>query len=284
MKVLHTIAQVREVISQHKSQGQSVGFVPTMGNLHQGHLSLVEAASRSCDIVLMSIFVNPLQFGPNEDFDAYPRTLAADIEKLSTTQCAYVFAPSVNEMYPNGQADFTNVSVPAVSEGACGGSRPGHFDGVATVVTKLFNIVQADRAFFGKKDFQQLAVIRKFVADLNVPTEIVGCETVRESDGLAMSSRNQYLTDENRANAPALYRTLQTIKTSLQEGLITDFDRLIELGNQQLSKAGFEPDYIEIRDANTLRMAQKDTHDFVVLAAARLGKARLIDNIDFSIR
>lgn len=284
MQVLHTIAQVRSVVSQHRAQGQSIGFVPTMGNLHEGHLSLVRAAEKVCDVVLMSIFVNPLQFGPNEDFDAYPRTLEADVAQLSETGCAYVFAPSVNEMYPNGQLSMSSVYVPDVSEGACGGSRPGHFDGVATVVTKLFNTVQADKAFFGKKDFQQLAVIRKCVADLNSPTEIIGCETVRESDGLAKSSRNQYLTASERESAPALYRTLETMKTTLQEGLITDFERLKALAIAQLEKAGFQPDYIEFRDALSLQPATKDTTDIVILAAAKLGKARLIDNIDFSLR
>ena len=206
MNTVKTLRELRAAVAQARAEGKQIGFVPTMGNLHAGHVSLVEIAAQRADFVVASIFVNPLQFGAGEDLDKYPRTLAADQEKLLAAGCHLLFHPDVAEIYPHGMGDQTRVSVPGVSEGLCGASRPGHFEGVATVVTKLFNMVQPDLAVFGEKDYQQLAVIRALVQDLNMPIQIIGAPTQRAEDGLALSSRNGYLSDEQRAAAPALYR------------------------------------------------------------------------------
>lgn len=208
MNTVKTVRELRAAVARARNEGKRIGFVPTMGNLHSGHVALITKASQRADFVVASIFVNPLQFGAGEDLDKYPRTLAADQEKLLQAGCHLLFAPSVEEMYPDGMTGQTRVSVPQLSEGLCGASRPGHFEGVATVVSKLFNMVQPDLAIFGQKDFQQLAVIRALVHDLNMPIQIIGEPTVRAADGLALSSRNGFLSEEQRAVAPVVYRGL----------------------------------------------------------------------------
>ncbi|UFQ96873.1 pantoate--beta-alanine ligase [Pseudomonas wenzhouensis] len=278
MNMVKTLRELRAAIAQARAEGKQIGFVPTMGNLHAGHVSLVEIAAQRADFVVASIFVNPLQFGAGEDLDKYPRTLAADQEKLLAAGCHLLFHPDVAEIYPHGMGDQTRVSVPGVSEGLCGASRPGHFEGVATVVTKLFNMVQPDLAVFGEKDYQQLAVIRALVQDLNMPIQIIGAPTQRAEDGLALSSRNGYLSDEQRAAAPTLYRGLQTIAEELRRGA-RDYARLIETAQAQQRTAGFIPDYLEIRNAVNLRPAQVDDRHLVILTAAQLGSTRLIDNL-----
>ena len=278
MNTVKTVRELRAAVARARGEGKRIAFVPTMGNLHSGHAALVTKAAQRADFVVASIFVNPLQFGVNEDLDAYPRTLAADQERLLQAGCNLLFAPTVDEMYPDGMSVQTRVSVPQLSEGLCGASRPGHFEGVATVVSKLFNMVQPDLAVFGEKDFQQLAVIRAMVRDLNMPIQIIGEPTVRAEDGLALSSRNGYLTPEQRVTAPALYRTLQHIGAALGRGQ-RDFAALAAEGLAQLTAAGLRPDYLEIRHAVSLRPALIDDRDLVVIAAAYLGNTRLIDNL-----
>lgn len=278
MTTVKTLRELRAAIAQARAEGKQIGFVPTMGNLHAGHVSLVQIAAQRADFVVASIFVNPLQFGAGEDLDTYPRTLAADQEKLLAAGCHLLFHPDVAEIYPHGMSNQARVIVPGVSEGLCGASRPGHFEGVSTVVTKLFNMVQPDLAVFGEKDYQQLAVIRALVQDLNMPIQIIGAPTQRAEDGLALSSRNGYLSKEQRAAAPALYRGLQAIAEELQRGA-RDYARLIDSTQAQQRAAGFIPDYLEIRNAVNLRPAQLDDHHLVVLTAAQLGSTRLIDNL-----
>lgn len=278
MITVKTVRELHAAVSRARSEGKRIAFVPTMGNLHAGHAALVTRAAQRAEFVVASIFVNPLQFGAGEDLDKYPRTLAADQEKLLAAGCHLLFHPDVAEIYPHGMGDQTRVSVPGVSEGLCGASRPGHFEGVATVVTKLFNMVQPDLAVFGEKDYQQLAVIRALVQDLNMPIQIISAPTQRAEDGLALSSRNGYLSDEQRAAAPALYRGLQTIAEELRRGA-RDYARLIETAQAQQRTAGFIPDYLEIRNAVTLRPAQIDDRHLVILTAAQLGSTRLIDNL-----
>ena len=282
MNTVKTVLELRAAVARARGDGKRVAFVPTMGNLHEGHVALVEKAGQRADFVVASIFVNPLQFGPNEDLAKYPRTLVADQEKLVAAGCQLLFHPDVEEMYPHGQEGQTRVSVPGVSEGLCGGSRPGHFEGVATVVTKLFNMVQPDLAVFGEKDFQQLAVIRTLVRDLNMPVQIIGEPTVRAEDGLALSSRNGYLSAEQRAAAPALYRTLQQLASAIRDGN-RDFAQLIEAGQASLVSAGFRPDYLEIREASSLRPAEANDTKLVILGAAFMGTTRLIDNLAFQL-
>lgn len=282
MNTLHTIAQLRAAVGRAREEGKRIGLVPTMGNLHAGHVALVERALQRTDYVVVTIFVNPLQFGPNEDLDSYPRTLADDQAKLLEAGAHLVFAPSVNEMYPEGMQGHTIVSVPVVSEGLCGASRPGHFNGVSTVVSKLFNIVQPDLAIFGQKDYQQLAVIRKMTHDLCLPIQIMGEPTVRAEDGLALSSRNGYLTDAERQIAPRLYQTLRQIAADIQAGQ-RDYSALVEQARDTLVKAGMRPDYLDLRDARSLEPVNADTRHMVVLAAAFLGKTRLIDNLCFDL-
>lgn len=278
MNTVHTVAQLRAALARARQEGKRIGLVPTMGNLHEGHIALVEMALQCTDHVVVSIFVNPLQFGPNEDLDSYPRTLAEDQRRLLDAGAHTVFAPSVNEMYPEGMQGHTLVSVPVVSDGLCGASRPGHFDGVATVVTKLLNMVQPDVAVFGEKDFQQLAVIRKMALDLCLPVQIMGAPIVRAADGLALSSRNGYLDENERRVAPQLYQTLQQLAGQLLAGR-RDFDTLLEEARQQLQQAGFRPDYLELRDTTTLQPADEHSRDITILAAAFLGRTRLIDNL-----
>ncbi|WP_114416661.1 pantoate--beta-alanine ligase [Marinospirillum perlucidum] len=277
MHILNDIKELRSTLKELRRQGKTLALVPTMGNLHQGHLRLVEEARRHADLVIASIFVNPLQFGPGEDFDNYPRTLEEDAQKLTLAGCDYLFAPSVGDVYPEGQENQTQVRVPQVSEGLCGQKRPGHFDGVATVVTKLFNFVQPDVACFGQKDYQQLAVIRKLVKDLDFPIRIIGVPTQRDSDGLALSSRNAYLSDEERKKASGLYATLKSTGQKLAAGN-HNFHELTHQARARLAELGFYPEYVEIR-ALDLGPARMDAKEWVLLAAARLGKARLIDNL-----
>jgi len=280
METSTTIADVRAHVARWHAAGHRVVFVPTMGNLHAGHVSLLEAARRHGDKFIASIFVNPMQFGPNEDFAHYPRTPAQDASMLAEAGCNLMFMPEVGEIYPNGAANATRVEVPGISSILCGELRPGHFEGVATIVAKLFHIVDPDAAIFGEKDFQQLTVIRRMVADLCLRVEIVGAPTVREGDGLAMSSRNQYLDEAQRRLAPSIYRQLQQAVAALASGS-REFAKIEAAGRAALDGAGFRTDYFSIRDALSLAPAQPDTKRFAVMAASRLGKARLIDNIQW---
>ncbi|WP_448649508.1 pantoate--beta-alanine ligase [Pseudomonas corrugata] len=282
MNTVKTVRELRAAVARARSEGKRIAFVPTMGNLHCGHVALVTKAAQRADFVVTSIFVNPLQFGAGEDLDKYPRTLPADQEKLLQAGCHLLFAPSVEEMYPDGMAGQTRVSVPQLSEGLCGASRPGHFEGVATVVSKLFNMVQPDLAVFGQKDFQQLAVIRALVHDLNMPIQIIGEPTVRAEDGLALSSRNGFLSPEQRAVAPEVYRSLSRIAEAIRQGR-RDFPTLIAEQLKQLEAAGMRPDYLEIREARTLRPATPEDRDLVILVAAFLGTTRLIDNLHLDL-
>ena len=271
-------ADLRRIVGEWRRERLVVGLVPTMGNLHAGHASLVEAAAARADRVVVTIFVNPLQFGPSEDFASYPRTLEADLARLSGPGCDLVFAPDEATMYPGGRDGVTRVEVPGISEHLCGARRPGHFTGVATVVAKLFNLVTPDVAVFGEKDFQQLAVIRRMARDLCFPVEIVGAPTVREADGLAMSSRNGYLTRQEREKAPALYKTLVSTAEALQAG-DRGFVALQQQGMDNLRTAGLDPEYFEVRRRDDLGDPDASDRRLVLLAAARLGRARLIDNI-----
>jgi pantoate--beta-alanine ligase len=272
-----TIAAVRERVRGWRAQGRRIAFVPTMGNLHAGHMSLIQAARQHGERFVASIFVNPMQFGPNEDYAHYPRTPHEDEAMLAAAGCDLMFMPDVAEIYPNGPENAARVEVPVLSQILDGEFRPGHFQGVATVVTKLLNIVEPDAAIFGEKDFQQLTVIRRMVADLCMPMAIIGATTVREADGLAMSSRNQYLTVTERGTAPIIHQQLQLARTRLLAGVA---DRDVETaGLAALSTAGLRPDYFVVRDAANLQPALPDSPERVVLVAARLGKARLIDNL-----
>ena len=274
----HTVADLRLRLQRWRNIGQSVALVPTMGNLHAGHIALVKHANRLADRVVVSIFVNPMQFGPKEDFGAYPRTPEADRLQLAVAGTDLLFTPEVEEVYPGGMEGVTRVEVPAFSGILDGASRPGHFTGVATVVAKLFNMVQPDVAVFGEKDYQQLLVIRRMAADLCLPIQIVGHPTVREADGLAMSSRNQYLSKSERAQAPLLQRVLRDTEKALREGA-RGYATLQQQAVEKLTAGGFRPDYVEIRQADTLAPPGEDEKRFVVLGAAWLGKARLIDNL-----
>ncbi|MGP9764497.1 pantoate--beta-alanine ligase [Halomonas sp. AOP13-D3-9] len=276
MRTLRDIDQLRSTLRDYRQRGQRIALVPTMGNLHAGHLALVACARQHADIVVASLFVNPMQFGPGEDLDGYPRTFNADQAQLIEAGCDVLFAPAASSLYPNGLDAQTRVHVPVVGEGLCGGSRPGHFDGVSTVISMLFNLVQPDIACFGEKDYQQLAVIRKLVRDLHMPIEIIGVPIVRAEDGLALSSRNGYLSREERAIAPVLYRTLCTLRDALEHG--DAIDKVLHQGKTALYDAGFTPDYLELRDAS-LAPVSPATRQAVLLAAAKLGPARLIDNL-----
>jgi len=283
MQTIHNTAELRQVIQAYKQTGKSIAFVPTMGNLHEGHLSLIDAAKAQADIVVASIFVNPMQFGENEDLDAYPRTLEADSEALATRGCQILFAPSAKEVYPNGTHAETRVDVPSLVNHHCGASRPGHFIGVATVVTKLFNMVQADVAVFGEKDFQQLAVIRKMAQDLCMPIRIIGVPISREPSGLARSSRNGYLTSEEKKAAAKIYQTLLRCKKALEEGE-SSFEYLRKKSIDELKTEGFEKDYFNIANPITLEAASAEDNECVILVAAWLGTTRLIDNISVQLK
>lgn len=271
------ISHVRKQINKWKQQGNKIAFVPTMGNLHAGHLALLEKAKELADKAIVSIFVNPIQFDQEKDLQAYPRTLSDDKDKLLASGCDLVFTPSVDELYPNG-SHITRVEVPKISELLEGEYRPGHFSGVSTVVSKLFNIVMPDIAVFGEKDFQQLMIIKKMVADLDMPVEIIGLPTIREPDGLAMSSRNGYLTSQERLIAAKFYKELQSLHKKLKEGC-KDFMELQQLSIKKLNKAGFKADYIEIRKESDLMPVSAEDTDMVILGSVWLGKARLIDNV-----
>ena len=280
MIILHTIQEIRQFVRDHRAQGRTIGFVPTMGYLHEGHLSLVREAKDQCDIAVMSIFVNPLQFGPNEDFDRYPRDLERDAQLAESAGVDAIFAPSVDEMYPAGNGKvLTHVDVDHVTDSLCGATRPGHFRGVSTVVTKLFNIVLPDRAFFGLKDAQQVVVLQQMVRDLNQPVEVVPCPILREPDGLAMSSRNVFLSPEERAQALVLNRSLREAQELFQEGerdagkLAAHVSALIS--GQPLS----DIDYVQIVSMRDLAPLQGPiTEDALLALAVRFGKTRLIDN------
>jgi pantoate--beta-alanine ligase len=281
MRTVHSLKELRSILRNYRQQGKTIGLVPTMGNLHEGHISLVRKASEAADIVVTSIFVNPMQFGANEDLDKYPRTLQEDQDKLAEAGNTLVFAPSVEEVYPEGMARQTKVLVPEVSEGHCGASRPGHFEGVATVVAMLFNMVQPDVAVFGEKDYQQLAVIKKMVRDLMIPVNVVGAPTVREEDGLAKSSRNGYLSEEERATAPIVFQTLNRVAEQLQQGR-SDFQALEQEAQNVLADAGLRPDYFNIVSSQTLKPATDEDRELTLLVAAFLGTTRLIDNLSLS--
>lgn len=275
MKTETTIQGLTASLSKARGSRKTIGFVPTMGNLHEGHLNLVREARSLCDIVVVSIFVNPIQFGPNEDFDNYPRTLEQDSHLLAEVGCDIVFAPSVEQMY-GGQPRLTNISVSEITQYLCGANRPGHFDGVAVVVTKLFNIVQPNFAFFGQKDYQQLAVIKQLVQDLNMPIEVIGVPIARAADGLALSSRNGYLSKEHRNIAPTIYQSLKNAESNLKNAeQLTDVLKKIQL---ELLSAGFEVDYVEARTP-ALQAVEQFDQDIVLFVAAKIGKTRLIDNL-----
>lgn len=285
MQIIHTVTELTNALKSRTS----VALVPTMGNLHAGHIHLVEIAKQHAACVVVSIFVNPLQFGANEDLANYPRTLQADCEKLDAAGADIVFAPNVEEMYPDFNAETNDlgqsmiISAPPIARELCGASRPGHFDGVATVVMKLFNIVQPQVAVFGKKDFQQLFIIRELVRQFNLPIKIIAGDTVREPSGLAMSSRNGYLTPEQKAHACMLHACLKEIVASILHGC-SDYAALEQVSAQTLNNNGWLTDYVSVRSARTLLPASIDDAELVVLAAARIGNTRLIDNIEFTTK
>ena len=275
MKTETTIQGLAASLNPARAARKIIGFVPTMGNLHEGHLSLVREARQLCDVVVVSIFVNPIQFGPNEDFDNYPRTLEQDSQLLAEAGCDIVFAPSVEQMYGKNPR-LTNISVSEITEDLCGLQRPGHFDGVAVVVTKLFNIVQPNYAFFGQKDYQQLAVIRQFVRDLNIPLEVIGVPIVRAEDGLALSSRNGYLSEQERKTAPVIYQSLKNAEQALQQG--KKLSEVLANIKAALTQAGFVVDYVEARTPE-LQKIDEFNQEIVLFVAAKLGSTRLIDNM-----
>ncbi|MGR5240818.1 pantoate--beta-alanine ligase [Photobacterium damselae] len=277
MQTFADIASMREQVRTWRREGRRIAFVPTMGNLHDGHMRLVRKARKYADIVVVSIFVNPMQFDKPEDLQNYPRTLDDDLTKLDAEHVDVVFTPTPEMMYPQGLESQTFVEVPILSQMLEGALRPGHFRGVATIVTKLFNVVQPDVACFGEKDYQQLALIRQMVKDMAMDIEIVGVPTVRELDGLALSSRNGYLTVDERQRAPVLARTMRWVSSQMRGGR-TDYDDLIVDANDQLRAAGLQPDASFIRDAVTLQPVSETSTKAVILMAAQLGKARLIDN------
>ena len=277
MKIIHTIKELRD----WRREAGSVAFVPTMGNLHEGHLALVREAAKRADNVVVSIFVNRLQFGQGEDFDRYPRTLEQDAAKLAGEGVAVLFAPNEQELYPRVAQQY-NVEPPNLQNELCGAFRPGHFRGVATVVAKLFNIVEPDYACFGKKDYQQLAILQGMAADLNFRVEIVPVDIGRAADGLALSSRNQYLSEAERKQAPQLYRELQAVARAVENGN-RDYAALEQQAAANLKQAGWQVDYVEIRHAGNLQVAHVGDSELVVLAAARLGNTRLIDNVEIHL-
>lgn len=279
MKTETTIQGLTASLSPARSSRKSIGFIPTMGNLHQGHLNLVREARKLCDVVVVSIFVNPIQFGPNEDFDNYPRTLEQDSHLLAEVGCDIVFAPSVEQMYGK-HTRLTNITVSDITNDLCGLQRVGHFDGVAVVVTKLFNIVQPNFAFFGQKDYQQLAVIKQLVRDLNMPIEVIGVPIARAEDGLALSSRNGYLSEQERQTAPVIYQSLKTAEHDLLAG--QTLSNVLSQIRTSLTEAGLVVDYVEARSPMLQKVDQFD-QDVVLFVAAKLGKTRLIDNLQIKL-
>ena len=282
MQTVHTIAQLRSAVDQWRARRERVALVPTMGNLHDGHLQLIKHAARAADKVVVSIFVNPTQFGPQEDFAAYPRTLKQDSLQLAENGVQLLFAPELEELYPHGVDDTVRVEVPGLSDILCGVSRPGHFAGVATVVTKLLNAVRPHVAVFGEKDYQQLLVVRRLVSDLCLNIEILAEPTIREADGLAMSSRNDYLSAEERRQAPQLYQTLRWLGEQLASG--SSYDSLAAQGMEMLRECGLHPDYVAIRRAEDLQPPQAADSRLIILAAAWLGRTRLIDNLAVTLK
>lgn len=282
MEVVTNLSALNEALARFEAAGNSTAFVPTMGNLHAGHISLVERGLALADTVVVSIFVNPMQFGPSEDLDAYPRTLQADIDKLQAAGAALLFAPSPDCIYPDGVAAHTQVIVPGLTDVLCGASRPGHFDGVSSVVCKLLNMVAPDIAIFGEKDLQQLLVIRKMVTDLCLPVRIEGVGIARDTDGLALSSRNGYLSPAEREVAPGLQHSLQMCAEHIRNGA-QNFAALCQDAKSSLSAAGFIPDYFEIRRSNDLQLARPGDTSIAIFAAAKLGKTRLIDNLQLTV-
>ncbi|ECF6884242.1 pantoate--beta-alanine ligase [Salmonella enterica subsp. enterica serovar Newport] len=277
MLIIETLPLLRQHIRRLRQEGKRVALVPTMGNLHDGHMKLVDEAKARADVVFVSIFVNPMQFDRPDDLVRYPRTLQEDCEKLNKRKVDYVFAPAVEEIYPQGMEGHTYVDVPGLSTMLEGASRPGHFRGVSTIVSKLFNLIQPDIACFGEKDFQQLALIRKMVADMSHDIEIVGVPIIRAKDGLALSSRNSYLTAEQRKIAPGLHNVMNSIAEKLIAGN-RELQEIIAIAEQELNEKGFRADDIQIRDADTLQELTETSKRAVILAAAWLGQARLIDN------
>lgn len=265
-----------------KQKGQRIGFVPTMGNLHAGHFALIELARENSDIVVSSIFVNPTQFGPNEDYARYPRTEQSDLDGLENAGCDAVFLPTADVMYPFGSKNYVQMHVPGITDILCGAHRPGHFNGVATVVARLFNMVQPDIAVFGRKDYQQLQVIRYMTREMSFPVEIIPAPTLREESGLAMSSRNQYLSAEDRVTAAEIYRTLQMMRESYLQGIAAE--QIEQKAYERLQSFGFDVDYAELRSAELGSLARAQSSKRVALIAARLGLTRLIDNIEFDSR
>ena len=278
MIVAQTKQELDERLAEWRQHDERIALVPTMGNLHAGHASLVELARKHAEKVVVSIFVNPTQFGEDEDFAEYPRTLEHDTRCLKKPAADVIFAPNIETMYPLGLEDATSILVPRITENFCGASRPGHFDGVTSVVARLFALVQPDMAIFCQKDYQQQLVIRHMSLDLNLPVKIITGETIREDDGLAMSSRNQYLDDDERANAPVLYQVLSGVAEELQRGR-QNREELESKSVKKLSDAGFSVEYFSIRRAQDLQIPDRDCDELVVLAAAKLGNARLIDNV-----
>lgn len=280
MQIIQSLTELRSWRQQCHKDGKTVAFVPTMGNLHEGHIELVTQAHQYADYVITSIFVNPMQFGKNEDLDAYPRTFEADCDKLKAVNNHVVFYPSVEDMYPSGLTAQTVVSVPNNEFEFCAEAtqRPGHFDGVATVVTKLFNMVQPDTALFGQKDYQQVRLIQTMVKDLNLPIQIVPVPTVREKSGLAKSSRNGYLSDDQKATAAIIFQALTAVGETLQNGA-RNISEIQTFAKEMIELAGLKPDYLEIRDAASFAPVDNNTKEAVILVAAFIGKARLIDNL-----
>lgn len=277
MKIIDNSAGLRAQVLAWRQAGQRIAFVPTMGSLHDGHLALVEHARREADRVVVSIFVNPTQFGLDEDFERYPRALDDDIHELDKVEVDLLFTPSIEVMYPLETLHAVDIEVRGITDILCGAYRPGHFNGVATVVTMLFNLVQPDVAIFGEKDYQQLAVIRRMVRALHLPVEVIGSPTVRENDGLAMSSRNRYLSDNERKIAPKLYQSLQAARQQILDGE-RDFAMIEKQAMESLATAGFAPEYFAVHNRRLEAPGAEDS-EWVILTAARLGQARLIDNI-----
>jgi pantoate--beta-alanine ligase len=297
-----SVAEIRQYAQHWKDNAQSIAFIPTMGNLHQGHLSLIEKGQSLCDRTICSIFVNPMQFGPNEDFNHYPRTLTRDIQQLESIGCDLVYMPTASELYPNGLHQISQVLVTDLTESYEAAHRPGHFTGVATVVLKLFNIVKPNISVFGKKDYQQYQVIRKMVRDLDLEVDIIGQETTRETNGLATSSRNQYLSEAETSLAALIYQTLKTTAAKISQAYVSQgdssqcyvsqekisnrekhFKALEQQATNQLNKAGFNTDYFSICNAETLKPANPNDRKLVILVTARLGQTRLLDNIEIDL-
>jgi pantoate--beta-alanine ligase len=283
MQVFHSVDGLRDILRKHRNSNQTIGFVPTMGNLHDGHLALITQAKQSNDIVVCSIFVNALQFGLNEDWDKYPRTYESDCTKLDQIGCDYLFYPEDGEMYPNGLDTQSRVICPTMTDVLCGASRPGHFEGVTTVVSKLFNIVQPDEAIFGIKDYQQLAVIKRMTEDLCLPVKIISAPIHRELDGLAMSSRNSYITKQERPKVKVLKQVLELIAKQIKAGNL-DFTKLELEAKKRIKSEGFKIDYVTISNSKTLQPAAVDDRHITILGAMYTASARLIDNISISLK